>query len=61
MQDNAIKTDRERGMVYAQLAVVAFFEKKYAEAVEAVERATQLDPQNKEYQKLARTLRQYRR
>ncbi len=61
MQDNAIKTDRERAMVYAQLAVVAFFEKKYAEAVEAVERATQLDPQNKEYQKLARALRQYRR
>ncbi|QUV81418.1 protein kinase [Chloracidobacterium sp. D] len=61
MQDNAIKTDRERGMVYAQLAVVAFFEKKYAEAAEAAERATQLDPQNKDYQKLARALRQYRR
>ncbi len=47
VQDNTIKTDRERGMGYAQLAVVAFFQKKYAEAAEAAERALSLPPRTK--------------
>ncbi|MFQ3583165.1 MAG: protein kinase [Chloracidobacterium sp.] len=61
LQDNALRRDRDLAAVYAQLAVVAFFEKRYAEAAEAADQAVQLDPQNKSYQKLADTLRRYRK
>ncbi len=59
LQDNAFKKDQERALAYYQLALVAFSERNYAEAAEAVERAAQLDPQAEDYRKLAEQLRQY--
>jgi len=60
LRDDAFRKDQERALAYYQLAVVAFSERNYAEAAEAAERAAQLNPQDEDYQKLARELRRYR-
>ncbi len=58
LRDNAFRNDQERALAYFKLALIAFFEHNYGEAAEAAERAVQLDPQNEEYQKLARSIRE---
>jgi serine/threonine-protein kinase len=55
-KDNALKRKRDLAGVYAQVAVIAFFEKKYGEAKSSAQKALELDPQNKDYQKLNQAL-----
>lgn len=60
-QDGALRRNRDRAAVFSYAALIAFGEKRYAEAAEAAEQASQLDPQNKDYRRLADMLRRYRR
>ncbi len=60
LRDGAVWKARDRASVYAQVAVIAFLEKRYAEAAEAAEQASQLDPKNEDYRKLSDITRRYR-
>ncbi|OYT72536.1 MAG: hypothetical protein CFK52_04890 [Chloracidobacterium sp. CP2_5A] len=60
-QDDAVGNNKVRASVHAQIAVIAFLEKRYVEAAEAAEQAARLDPKNKDYRKLSDNLRRYRR
>lgn len=56
-QDNALKRKTELAGVHAQVAVIAFFEKKYGEAKAEAQKAIELDPRNEGYKKLNETIR----
>lgn len=55
-QDNALKKKSDLAGVHAQVAVIAFFEKKYGEAKAEARKAVELDPKNEGYKKLNDTL-----
>ncbi len=55
-QDNALKRKSDLAGVHSQVAVIAFFEKKYTEAKAEAQKAVDLDPKNENYRKLNETL-----
>ncbi len=59
--DNALKKNSDLAGVHAQIAVIAFFEKKFPEAAAEAQKAAELDPKNENYKKMNENLKRYRK